>query len=60
MGESGHRVDVAANYLRLSVQPGHGAFEYYVRFDPELDHKAFKIKLLKGEINSFKSHDPIT
>ncbi|XP_077302628.1 argonaute 3 [Arctopsyche grandis] len=48
LGTSGHQVDISANYLRLSVKPGHGAFEYFVRFDPHVDHRAFKIKMLRA------------
>lgn len=51
LGKSGHAVNLSANFLRLSIENDHGAFEYSVSYSPAIDHRAFKIRMLKGNTN---------
>lgn len=37
---------MVANYVRLNIDPDKGIFEYEVRFDPSIDGKEMRFKLL--------------
>lgn len=55
-GEKGKLINIAANYIRLAVEKDCGVFEYEVRFNPELDSKQMRFKivdLLMGKVRLF-------
>lgn len=45
-GESGKLVPSSANYIRLNMDPGRGVYEFEVKFEPEVDSKSARGKLL--------------
>jgi aubergine-like protein len=57
------RTPVTANYVRLTVEPGKGVYEYEVRFEPELDSRGMQNKLLNQhskELGETKTFDGTT
>ena len=46
-GKTGKQVNVMSNYLRLDSRPDIGVFEYEVRFDPSIDMRNEKFKILQ-------------
>ena len=46
-GKTGKQVNVMSNYLRLDSRPDIGVFEYEVRFDPAIDMRNEKFKILQ-------------
>lgn len=50
IGQSGKSVPASANYIRLKLEPGRGVFEYEVRFDPMVDAKSARYKMLSQVI----------
>ena len=38
-----------ANYIRINVDPCKGIFEYEVQFEPEVDSRNFRTKLLNQQ-----------
>lgn len=46
-GEKGTIVPINANYIRLEIEPGKGVFEYHMDFDPNVDSKSIRFKLLR-------------
>lgn len=47
-GETGTRVPVNANYIRMEIVPGKGVFEYHMDFKPSVDAKSVRCKLLRS------------
>jgi aubergine-like protein len=45
-GKGGKPLAITANYLKLGVEPGKGVFEYEVRFDPRVDSRDLRFRLL--------------
>ncbi|XP_076360662.1 piwi-like protein 1 [Tachypleus tridentatus] len=45
-GEAGKPLDLEVNYLRLKAIPGMGVFEYHVSFNPSVDSKNIRFRLL--------------
>ena len=45
-GKEGRPIQVAANYLKLDVAPGKGVFEYEVSYEPRIDNRNHRFKLL--------------
>ncbi|KAJ8911083.1 hypothetical protein NQ315_000543, partial [Exocentrus adspersus] len=45
-GETGKSLKVSANYIKLHVDKERGVYEYEVRFNPELDAKNRRIKMV--------------
>ncbi|KAL2726285.1 piwi-like protein Ago3 isoform X1 [Vespula maculifrons] len=45
-GTSGEVVDIFANYIDLKLDPGRGLFQYEVKFNPDIDSRALRRKLL--------------
>ncbi|KAJ8981325.1 hypothetical protein NQ317_015458 [Molorchus minor] len=59
-GEIGKPLNVSANYIRLQIEKGRGVYEYEVRFNPELDAKNRRIRmvnLIMKELGSVKVFD---
>lgn len=57
------RVDIIANYVRLNIDPGKGIYEYEVRFEPLIDSKDIRFKLLNKHrefLGSAKTFDGVT
>ncbi|XP_060528061.1 piwi-like protein Ago3 isoform X2 [Cylas formicarius] len=54
-GESGKPLKISANYIRLDIQKGHGVFEYEVKFDPELDAKNQRIRMVNQMMRDMES-----
>jgi aubergine-like protein len=58
-GTKGKEIPATANYVRLKVEPGKGVCEYEVRFEPQVDSKGIRNKLLNeccdrlGETRTF-------
>lgn len=53
-------MNLSSNYLRLEVERGKGVFEYEVKFNPEIDAKNSKFKLVNQvvrELGSVKVFD---
>lgn len=46
------RVDVVANYIRVKVESGKGIFEYEVKFEPQIDSRDLRFKLLSQQRES--------
>lgn len=46
-GKSGKPLKVTSNYLRLEAQPNTGVYEYEVRFDPMIDMRNERFRLMK-------------
>lgn len=42
----GKPLRITANYIKLSVEKGRGVFEYEVKFNPELDARSQRMKLI--------------
>lgn len=45
-GTAGNPLKITANYIRLKVEPNRGVFVYDLKFDPPVDSKSFRIKIL--------------
>ncbi|CAL8111645.1 unnamed protein product [Orchesella dallaii] len=59
-GQSGKRVSIAANFVRLKVAKEMGIFEYYVDFKPEVENFRFRKKLISSltdKLGSAKTFD---
>ncbi|XP_018573756.1 piwi-like protein Ago3 [Anoplophora glabripennis] len=59
-GEAGKSINVSANYIKLHVEKERGVYEYEVKFDPELDAKNKRIKMVNiimREMGSAKVFD---
>ncbi|XP_064215158.1 piwi-like protein Ago3 [Tribolium castaneum] len=59
-GESGTPIKATANYILLNVEKDRGVFEYEVRFQPDIDAKSNRIKLVNqalGELSTTKVYD---
>ncbi len=59
-GKEGKPIQVASNYLSLTVDKGKGLFEYEVRFDPPVDAREQRYRLinsLKHVTGPAKSYD---
>lgn len=59
-GQSGTKIQATANYIRLEIEKDRGVFEYEVRFQPELDNKSNRIRLVNealGELRTTKVYD---
>lgn len=50
-GTEGSKVPSTANYLRLTVEPLKGVFEYDLFFQPEIDNKNIRIKILNSQLS---------
>ncbi|XP_069699949.1 piwi-like protein Ago3 isoform X2 [Periplaneta americana] len=62
-GESGKQIRATANYIRLNLEPGKGVYEYEVRFEPQLDSRGMRFKLLNEHAKEFggtKTFDGVT
>ena len=46
-GKTGKSVNVMSNYLRLDSRPNVGTYEYEVRFDPVIDMRNEKFRILQ-------------
>ena len=46
-GKTGKGVNVMSNYLRLDSRPNAGTYEYEVRFDPIIDMRNEKFRILQ-------------
>ena len=46
-GKSGKGLNVMSNYLRLDSRPDIGVYEYEVRFDPIIDMRNEKFRILQ-------------
>jgi len=46
-GKLGKPLNVTSNYLRLEAQPNTGVYEYEVRFDPNIDMRNERFRLIK-------------
>ncbi|XP_018335086.1 piwi-like protein Ago3 [Agrilus planipennis] len=46
LGSSGSSVNITANYIRLSVEAERGVFEYDLRFEPQIDSKGLRVRIL--------------
>jgi hypothetical protein len=58
-----YSIPLTANYVKLDLIPGQGVYEYDVQFDPEVDSKDFRFKLLgemKDIIGPNKTFDGVT
>lgn len=49
-GEHGKRVRITANYVRLKVNKNFGVFNYDLKFDPPIDSKQFRVKILNTQM----------
>jgi aubergine-like protein len=47
-GKEGRPTPISANYLRLETAEGKGVFEYEVRFEPRVDSREARFKLLNS------------
>ncbi|XP_044254277.1 piwi-like protein Ago3 [Tribolium madens] len=59
-GEVGTPIKATANYIFLNVDEDRGVFEYEVRFQPDIDAKSNRIKLVNealGELRTTKVYD---
>ena len=45
-GSNGHKVNLTANFIRIEVDDSKKICEYIVKFHPEVEFKAFRIKML--------------
>ncbi|XP_012275649.1 piwi-like protein Ago3 [Orussus abietinus] len=45
-GESGTRVPMSANYINIAIDPEKGIFMYEVQYNPDIDSRPLRIKLL--------------
>lgn len=57
------RCEVVANYVRLNIDPDKGIFEYEVRFDPSIDGRDMRVKLLnqhKETLGPSRTFDGVT
>ncbi|CAH0561242.1 unnamed protein product [Brassicogethes aeneus] len=45
-GDHGKQLRISANYIRLECDPKRGVFEYEVRFEPEVDAKNRRMRLV--------------
>lgn len=50
-GTVGKHIKLSANYLRLAVKENHGVFEYDVSFDPAVDSKQERFKILNSNLD---------
>lgn len=58
-----YRIPIIANYIRMNIDPGKGIFEYEVRFDPPVDSKAMRFRLLNQHqevMGTAKTFDGVT
>lgn len=53
IGESGRTVPASANYIKLILEPGRGVYEYEVRFEPTIDARSAKFKMLSSIIAEY-------
>lgn len=51
LGSGGSIYPATANYIKLSINPQKGVFEYDVIFTPDVDNKSFRIKLLNSQLD---------
>ena len=49
------RCEVVANYIQLNINPDSEIFEYEVCFDPSIEEKDMRVKLLDLNIKMFGS-----
>ncbi|XP_066151998.1 piwi-like protein Ago3 [Euwallacea fornicatus] len=60
-GTSGKQINISLNYLRLDLEKGRGVFEYEVKFNPEIDAKNHRVKLvnqvIRGQLETAKMFD---
>jgi aubergine-like protein len=57
------RIPVTANYIRLNLEPGKGVYEYEVHFEPEVESRQMRNKLLSKhvkELGEAKTFDGVT
>ncbi|XP_014217276.1 protein argonaute-3 [Copidosoma floridanum] len=58
-GESGKKLQLTANYVRLKVDSSKGMFQYEVKFSPDIDSRNLRFKLIRqhsnvlGEVRNF-------
>lgn len=56
-------MDITTNYVRLTIDPGKGIYEYEVRFDPFVDSKEIRFQLLnqhRDVLGPAKTFDGVT
>lgn len=42
------------NYIKLQVDPAKSVYEYFVKFEPDIDFSAFRFKLINQNFKSRK------
>ena len=47
---SGKSLQTTSNYLRLKVEEGKGVYEYEVRFDPRVDSRNERFRLIGQQV----------
>ncbi len=45
-GHEGRKHSIATNYLRLEIAPGKGVFEYEVSYEPRVDNRNSRFRLV--------------
>ncbi|KAK6617689.1 hypothetical protein RUM44_005277 [Polyplax serrata] len=53
-GECGEQINVMTNYIKLQVDPAKSVYEYFVKFEPDIDFSAFRFKLINQNFKSRK------
>ena len=46
-GQTGKPLNVTANYLRLISEPGSGVFEYEIKYQPAVDQRIERFRLIR-------------
>ena len=46
-GQTGKPLNVTANYLRLVTEPGSGVFEYEIKYQPAVDQRIERFRLIR-------------
>lgn len=62
-GTSGKQIPATANYVRLKLEPGKGVYEYEVRFEPQVDSRGIRNRLLneyRDKLGETKTFDGTT
>lgn len=55
IGTSGKTVPASANYIRLSLEPGFGVYQYEVIFKPDVDSENARFKLVNSVILEYST-----
>merc|ERR1719211_794155 len=58
-GESGKKLDLACNYLKLLINENMGVFQYEVKFSPRVDNREERFRLLNQQREMFDGNTKV-